>query len=903
MNVPRATYRLQLRGGFGFNQAAAIAPYLARLGVSHVYLSPIFKARPGSVHGYDITNHNQLNPDLGTEADYASMIEAFRHEGLGRILDIVPNHMGVWGADNPLWLDVLEWGPQSQYAGWFDIDWSAQQGKLLAPVLGAQYGEELRTGKLKLKFDGDGSFAIWAYDTHKLPICPLTYPQILGHQNPALDRLADLFLDLPQWRPQVAERTRGLKNELAQLWRGNDGARAALESRIEGFNNDWRELDRLIGEQFWRVAFHRVAEDEINYRRFFNINDLAGLRVEVRPVFAHAHARVFRMLESGEIDGLRIDHIDGLYDPKAYLEALRAGASRPCYLVVEKILASHESLRADWPIEGTTGYDYTNLALEALVDPKSEPAFSETYRAFAGSNQDFETIARDCKLRIMDNEMASELNALGRRAARLAGQSPMTADLTRTLLQRAIKQVVASFPVYRTYFDFGGSPTEDDRRDIAWAVTRARRSDLDVHPSAFDFLHNVLTGETEKPPTQELSRIAALRLAMALQQFSGPVMAKGVEDTAYYRFNRFIALNEVGGAPERFGIALSAFHKANAARAQNWPHAMLATATHDTKRGEDSRARLAVLSEIPDEWRRNAEIWSRILRARRGDVEGVAPPDRNDEYMLYQLLVGSWPADMLEHPDAERLEAYGARVSAAVEKSLREAKRHSSWAAPNAEYEEATLGFVRETLRSDGFSSTFLPFAQRVARLGIENSLAQMVGKLTAPGVPDIYQGSELWDLSLVDPDNRRPVDYARREANMADLARCLEVPEERPALFKTLMNEWRDGRVKLATMALLLALRREVPQVFSAGGYQPIEIEGDRSDLVVGYLRVCGKRRLAVLIARYPAERQAEPEWSAVAKLPEGQWFDLFRGCYAAGGGPLREWFNPLPFAVLLAE
>jgi (1->4)-alpha-D-glucan 1-alpha-D-glucosylmutase len=903
MNVPRATYRLQLRAGFGFSQAAAIAPYLARLGVSHVYLSPIFKARPGSVHGYDITDHNELNPELGTEDDYESMIETFRREGLGRILDIVPNHMGVWGADNPLWLDILEWGPQSQYAGWFDIDWSAQQGKLLAPVLGAQYGEELRRGKLRLKFEGDGSFAIWAYDTHKLPICPLTYPQILGHQNPALDQLADLFLDLPQWRPQVAERARGLKNELAQLWHGDDGARAALESRVEGFNNDWRELDRLIGEQFWRVAFHRVAEDEINYRRFFNINDLAGLRVEVGSVFAHAHARVFRMLESGQIDGLRIDHIDGLYDPKAYLEALRAGAPRPFYLVVEKILASHESLRAEWPVEGTTGYDYANLALEALVDSESEQAFSQTYRAFAGSDQDFETIARDCKLRIMDNEMVSELSALGRRAARLAAQSPMTADLTRALLQRAIKQIVASFPVYRTYVDFGGSPTEDDRRDIAWAVARARRSDPDVHPSAFDFLHNVLTGETEKPPTQELSRIAALRLAMALQQFSGPVMAKGVEDTAFYRFNRFAALNEVGGAPERFGVALSAFHKANAARAENWPHAMLATATHDTKRGEDNRARLAVLSEMPDEWHRNVEAWSRILRARRGDVEGVAAPDRNDEYMLYQLLIGSWPEELLEDLDAEQLEAYAARLHPAIEKSLREAKRRSSWAAPNAEYEDATQAFMREALRSGGFLSTFLPFAQRVARLGVENSLAQTVGKLTAPGAPDIYQGCEMWDLSLVDPDNRRPVDYAGRATEIAELSSHLEVPKQRAALFKMLMDEWRDGRVKLATIALLLALRREEEQIFSAGDYRPIEIEGDRSDWVFGYLRVYGERRLAVLVARYPAHREAEPEWNAVARLPEGRWFDLFRGCYAMAGVPLREWLNPLPFAVLLAQ
>src|ERR1700729_61488 len=903
MNAPRATYRLQLHAGFGFGDAAAIAPYLAQLGVRHVYLSPIFKARPGSVHGYDVTDHNQLNPELGTENDFSSMIDAFRDHGLGRILDIVPNHVGGWGADNPLWLDVLEWGPYSQYAGWFDIDWSAQDGKLLAPVLGAQYGEDLRSGKLKLRFEEDGSFAVWAYDAHKLPIHPLTFPLILGHQHPGLDRMADLFLDLPQWRPQVAERARALKGELVALANKDEGARTAIEARVEAFNGDWRELDRLIRDQFWRVAFFRVAEDEINYRRFFNINDLAGLRIEAGPVFDHVHARIFRMLESGEIDGLRIDHIDGLFDPKAYLEALRAGAKRPFYLVVEKILAPHEALRADWPVEGTTGYDYTNLALGVLVDPGSEATFTQAYYDLAGEDQDFATVARDGKLRIMENEMASELNALGRRAAHLADQGLMTADLTRRLLQRADKQVVANFPVYRTYLDFAGPPAEADRRDIAWALTRARRSDPDVHPSAFDFLQNALMAETEKPPTQELSHTAALRFAMKVQQFSGPVMAKGVEDTAFYRYNRFVALNEVGGAPERFGLAPALFHKANAARAQNWPHAMLATATHDTKRGEDNRARLAVLSEMPEEWRRQVETWTRILRARRGDVERTAAPDRDDVYGLYQMFVGSWPIDMLDAPSEAQLEAYGARIHAALEKSLREAKRRSSWAAPDADYEQATQTFAKEALKSDTFLSNFLPFMRRVGRLGIENSLIQTVGKLTAPGVPDIYQGCELWDLNLVDPDNRRPVDFAIRQAAIADLSARLEAPDQRSALFTTLMDEWQDGRAKLATTALLLALRREEPDLFASTDYQPLVIEGDRSDWAFGYVRTSGDRKLAVVIARYPAHREAEPEWSARAQLPEARWFDLFRGRDADIGAPLHEWLKPLPFAVLLAR
>jgi len=903
--TPRATYRLQLRAGFGFNEAAAIAPYLARLGVSHVYLSPFFKARPGSAHGYDITNHAELNPELGTEAEYASMIHAFRREGMQRILDFVPNHMGVGGSDNPLWLDVLEWGPESRYAGWFDIDWSAHDGagqdKLLAPVLGEQYGEALRSGKLSLKFD-DGAFAIWAYDEHKLPICPLTYPLILGHQNAALDIMADRFLDLPQWRPEIAERAHDLKAELAVLADADAKARGEIRSRLAAFNRDWRELDALISAQFWRVAFHRVAEDEINYRRFFNINDLAGLRMELASVFEHAHARVFQMLEANEIEGLRIDHVDGLFDPKAYLEALRERVGRPFYLVVEKILAPHEQLRADWPVEGTTGYDYLNLSLGVLVDPSAEASFTEIYAAFAGATDEFEEIARLCKLRIMDNEMASELNALGRAAARLARQSPMTADLTRAILQRAIKQIVANFPVYRTYLDLTDSPIDADRRDIAWAVARARRFDRDVHPSAYDFLQDVLSAETARSPAKEISRIAALRFAMKLQQFSGPVMAKGVEDTAFYRYNRFLALNEVGGAPDRFGLARSLFHKANAQRAERWPHAMLATATHDTKRGEDARARLAVLSECPDEWARQVAAWSRLLRARLGDVEGRAPPDRNDEYMFYQMLVGSWPIDLLDSLDPAAHEAYQARIEAALEKSLREAKRRSSWTAPDAEYEQAMRSFAREALspEGNGFLTSFLPFVQGVARLGVENSLAQTVLKLTAPGVPDIYQSCELWDLSLVDPDNRRAVDYRRREQMMTELAPRLSAVGERRALFDTLMHDWRDGRVKLATIALLLAFRREHEEFFANADYQPIEIKGEEASWALGFVRSHGERRLAVLIARFPALRAGAPSWRAQAELPAGSWFDLFRGRPFDDAAPLSEWLGLIPFAVL---
>jgi (1->4)-alpha-D-glucan 1-alpha-D-glucosylmutase len=904
---PRASYRLQLRKSFGFADAAKIAPYLAGLGVSHAYVSPVFKARPGSTHGYDITDHSQLNPQLGTEADYEGMIAAFRREGLGVILDIVPNHIGVGGADNPFWLDVLKWGPASHYAGWFDIDWSAHAGpgggKLLAPVLGEQYGEALRAGKLALRFDMEaGAFAVWAYDIHKLPVDPLTYPMILGRSPEVLDQIGDRFLDLPNWRPQIAERALGLERELAGLARQDADALETIEGRVDMFNRDWRELDRLIEAQHWRVAFFRVAEDEINYRRFFNINDLAGLRMELAPVFLHAHARIFAMLAAGEIEGLRIDHIDGLFDPKAYLAALREHAGRPFYLVVEKILGPHESMRGDWPIDGGTGYDFVNLVLGVLIDGSSEAAFDDAYRSFAGVSQGFAEIAIASKFRIMDNEMASEIAALGRAAARLAGGSPMTADLTRGTLDRAIRQTIAHFPVYRTYVDLAGRPNDADLRDLAWAITRARRGDPDLHPSAFDFLEAALTANAEALRKKELSRTAALRFAMRMQQVSGPVMAKGVEDTAFYRYNRFIALNEVGGAPDRFGVPPSTFHKANSQRAERWPQAMLASATHDTKRGEDARARLAVVSERPEEWRRQTAAWSRLLRARIGNAEAVQAPDRNDEYMLYQMLVGSWPIEILESPTAESLAAFAERIREALTKSIREAKLHSGWAAPNAAYEEACLAFASEALRTDGraFFSAFLPFVADVARLGVQNSLVQTVLKLTAPGVPDTYQGSELWDFSLVDPDNRRAVDYQARAAQLDELRPLLLDAERRWNLFQTLLQTWRDGRVKLATIALLLGLRGERPALFAEGGYRPIEIGGEEADWALGFVRERGPERLAVIVARNPAKREAEPEWRAVANLPEGRWVDVFRGREIDVRSPLRDWLGALPVAVL---
>jgi (1->4)-alpha-D-glucan 1-alpha-D-glucosylmutase len=922
--VPRATYRLQFHEGFGFRNVAAIAPYLARLGISHIYASSYLKARPGSTHGYDIVNHGQLNPELGGERAFREMVTALRDRGLGQVLDFVPNHMGVGGADNPWWLDVLEWGPASEYAEWFDIDWEPDrrylQDKLLVPLLGEQYGAVLEAGQLVLRFDAEaGSFAVWAYDTHKLPICPLHYARVLGDEHPELERLGDAFSGLPDWRPRVAQRAKDLQSELGAFTRQRSDVKQAVLAAVDRINGEpgrlatWRELDALIQDQHWRAAHFRVAADDINYRRFFNINELAGLRMELPELFDHAHRLAFELLRDGVLDGLRIDHIDGLLDPKGYLVRLREQAPSPFYLVVEKILARHEALREDWPVQGTTGYEFANLILGLLIDPSGEEGFTHHYTAFAGESRGFDEIVRECKLRIMLNEMASELNVLARDAARIARQNPRSADFTRNILQRALKEIVAYFPVYRTYIDGAGEPREADRRDIEWAVAQARRNETDVDPSVFDFLHNLLTTDLVAAPRSGFSRHSVLRFAMRVQQYSGPVMAKGLEDTAFYRYNRFVALNEVGGHPDHFGVTLGAFHRANAQRAERWPHAMLGTSTHDTKRGEDARARLAVLSEMPEEWARQVQAWSRLLRARRGDVEGTAPPDRNDEYLFYQLMLGAWPAELtgVEDPDPAQLRSFGERIEGAMVKSMREAKLRSTWASPNTAYEEAVLGFVREALdvsRPNAFLNAFLPFQERVARLGVRNSLVQTALKLALPGVPDVYQGAELWDLSLVDPDNRRPVDYQIRSELLERVLRLLE--RDRRTAMRDMIENWRDGRIKLAIIAILLAYRRDNPKLFAHGEYHALTAAGVRADQICAFARRDQENALIVVAARLPVRCEGERDWSgteiAWSEAVGGNraWRDLFSGRVVERDGEnvgVEAMLEDLPVAVLV--
>jgi (1->4)-alpha-D-glucan 1-alpha-D-glucosylmutase len=919
--IPRATYRIQFNRAFGFDQAAKLAPYLASLGISHVYCSPYLKARPGSAHGYDIISHTELNPELGDGASFERMVEAFRQNDLSQLLDFVPNHMGVGGADNPWWLDVLEWGRDSSFAGWFDIDWEPDQrhlhNKLLAPVLSEQYGAALESGALRLKFDVEaGAFAVWAYDTHKLPICPLDYQVILGRGHPELDRLGDAFAHLVSRDTHVASRAKDLRASLAREAARNPEMSAALDwalDRFAGVPGDlesWSRLHDLIHTQHWRPAHFRVAGDDINYRRFFDVNDLARIRMELPELFDHGHALVFRLLADGVIDGLRIDHIDGLLDPRKYCLQLRGSAPRPFYLVVEKILARHEDIRDDWNVDGATGYEVSSLIAGLLLDSAGEDRLTSFYQEFVGDREDFGDIVRVCKLRIMENELAGDLNSLARDVARIARSNARTADFTQNVLSRALKEIIAVFPVYRTYIDEAAAPTAADRRDIDWAVAKARRYDSAIDASVFDFLHSLLTCDLVAKHGSGFSRTEIIRFVMRMQQMTGPVMAKGLEDTTFYRYGRMLGLNEVGGHPSEFRVSVAAFHHANQKRAKRFPYAMVSTSTHDSKHGEDARARLFVLSQRADEWTQNVAIWSRILRAGMAGSPDDAPPDRSDEYIFYQLLLGSWPPDLsFDKPDATQMEAFRRRLEGAMTKSIREAKVHTTWSAPNAAYEGVVLSFVRSALdasRKNAFLDSFGSFLSGIAESGMHNSLIQTVLKLSLPGVPDIYQGGELWDFNFVDPDNRRPVDYEIRRQKLRDLhAQPRMLPDE---YVLDLMANWQDGRIKLLILSRMLALRRQYRSAFQYCSYEPLDASGRDAENICAFARVGEDGAIAVATllcpGRFSRINPVEANLSLSGLEPQGTWTDLLSGRQVDLDGGLvaaRSLFAHLPVAVLV--
>jgi (1->4)-alpha-D-glucan 1-alpha-D-glucosylmutase len=886
MTALRATYRLQFTADFGFRAATDILPYLARLGISHVYASPFLMARPGSSHGYDIVDHNRLNPELGTAADFDAFTSGLKQHGLGLILDFVPNHMGI-GGDNAFWRDVLEWGPASDFAGWFDIRWEGSTGepaRLLVPVLGEQFGGALAAGHLRLAYDAErGGFDVVAYDAHVLPLHPGTYGAVLGTRNRALERLGDGFAHLSLHRPHDKDRARILSEQLKAAVAGDPVVAAALEEALARFRGtvgdiaSWATLDRLIGRQMWRLADFRVAADDINYRRFFNVNELAGLRMEQPAVFDHAHRFVFSLIARGVLDGLRIDHIDGLYDPKAYCLRLREAAPRPITVHVEKILGPDEVLRADWETDGTTGYEVANLLTGLLIDPAAEPALTAFWRRFTGDRRSFARIVREAKLTILDNELASEVESLAGLALAIAASNPLTRDFTRHGLHRALREILASLAVYRTYVDEEGA-SDEDRARIHEAVAAAQEANGDIAESVYAFLEGLLTTDAVEEPGSGFSRQAVIAFAMRVQQVSGPVMAKGVEDTAFYRYTRFIAANEVGGEPGRLGVSIDDFHAANARRQAEAPLTLLTTSTHDTKRGEDLRARLAALSGMVGD---AVEAMTRLHELLHPGGDSDVEP--SDLLMLYQTLIGLWPSG---DPSEDAIETLRQRLGEAMLKSIREAKFATRWTRPVEAYERLIDGLVETACASAPIRQLLRSLANRLAPLGAANSLVQTVLKLTIPGVPDIYRGAEGWDFSLVDPDNRRPVDFGEREAALAAVAALGEGP--------LTADHVVSGLAKTAAIQRLLGLRSRHPLLF-AGRYQPLAT-GDGTTLA--FLREGGGQRLLVIARRFAAT----PVGGAIA-VPQARWRHLLTASRVEPGNhPVADLLDDLPAAVLVA-
>jgi (1->4)-alpha-D-glucan 1-alpha-D-glucosylmutase len=916
--VPSATYRLQFNPSFTFRDARAIVSYLHQLGISDVYASPILRARAGSTHGYDISDHSQLNPDLGGETEFNHLSAALRAQRMGLILDVVPNHMGIGDPSNVWWMDVLENGPSSAYARFFDIDWQPVNpdldNKVLLPILEDQYGQVLEKAKLKLSYD-NGAFYL-NYHAMRLPVAPKTYIPILNHRLDALTKslgaehqqvqeLMSIVTALGHLPPQtesapekIAVRTREkevIKRRIAALYSASPDVQAAIDTSVEQFNgaNDdphsFDPLDALLDSQAYRPAYWRVATEEINYRRFFDINELAAIRMELPEVFQATHQLPMQLLARGKATGLRIDHPDGLWDPTEYFrklqdtyvlervrtrlakhraaegidkdvaaarEAIQAAQpdgspTSPLYVVAEKILIEDEPLPKQWAISGTTGYEFLNADLGVFIDSAREERFDQIYRRFVGNPPDFGKLVNSTKKMTMLVALASEINALSHQLDRISEKNRRYRDFTLNSLTHAIREIIACLSIYRTYITGPETVTLRDRRFVEEAVAEAKRLNPRTAGAIFDFIQDTLLLTNIKDFPEE-DRPGLVHWVMKFQQVTGPVMAKAVEDTAFYIYNRFVALNEVGGNPRQFGVPVATFHQQNKARSERWPHSMLATSTHDTKRSEDVRARLAVLAEIPDEWEQAVERWSGLNADKKTRVEKKPAPDRNDEYLIYQTLVGAWPEGA---PAGEELASFCARITAYLEKATKEAKVHTSWINANAPYDQAVRDFIARLLpdqADDAFSRDVAVLARRVAYFGHFVALGQALLKLTCPGVPDIYQGTELWDYSLVDPDNRRPVDYLARHRILDELQlRARKAGDNLLPLTNELVETSGDGRIKMLVMSRTLHFRRVHRALFADGSYEPLQTSGARREHVCAFARVRGDRAFIVAVPR----------------------------------------------------
>lgn len=961
--VPRATYRLQLHGDFTFSQATGVVDYLDALGVSHLYSSSYLKARSGSTHGYDIVDHNALNPEIGTEQDFERLCLALAKRGMHQLLDIVPNHMGVLQADNAWWLDVLEHGPASEHAETFDIDWHPPSpelaGRVLLPVLGAPYGEVLEAGQLALSFDGErGEFRLGYYD-HRFPIDPRDYARIVrstpaplpqddaqAEALRAVESLLDAFARLPDrneagpaaratrqrdqalYKQQLAERCR----ELPWLAHWVAASVQALNGR-PGEASSFDGLDGLIRRQAYRLAYWRVAGDEVNYRRFFDISTLAALRMEREPVFDASHRTLLRWLAEGRIAGLRIDHPDGLADPCGYFQRLqsqyaalqRSGpagkdeAPRALYLVIEKILAEHERWPSSWPVHGDTGYRFANQVNGLFVDGRQAPEFDRIYAGFIGTPLDFDELLHEAKHIIINSALAADLQMLTAAAYRICQRDRHARDFTRNALKAALAELAACFPVYRTYIGEHGAD-EIDRAHLDWATAAAKRRSSESAGVVLEHLRTLMLGAAEEPDPQ--ARQDLLAFVRRFQQFTAPVMAKAMEDTAFYRYHRLVSLNDVGGDPRNFGTTVAAFHVANQSRARFMPHTLLGSSTHDSKRSEDLRARIDVLSEVPQAWQDALGRWHALAERQLPSLDGgTLRPDRNDEYLLYQTLFGVWPA---EPPEAQQLDTLRQRVQDYMLKAVREAKQHTSWVEPNADYEAGLARFIDVLLRQ-GAPNPFLQdlqgFAQALAPFGCYNSLSLVALKFTSPGVPDIYQGCEGWNFSLVDPDNRRPVDFEALRRQLQGLQAMCEGGELPRTALAGLREGLYDGRLKLLLTWRLLQLRRQRAQLFETGRYLPIEADGPAAEHIVAFGREARGQRSLTIATRLlhtltggQLQALADPATWRDTTLPlppgfgTGAWRDAITGrrvAAPADGSRLRlgELLAELPVAVLVPE
>jgi (1->4)-alpha-D-glucan 1-alpha-D-glucosylmutase len=914
--IPIATYRLQLTANFDFDAAAAIVPYLKALGITHVYASPFMKARKGSTHGYDVVNHTLINPELGGDAGFERLSEALRHHDLGLILDFVPNHVGVHCADNPWWLDVLEWGEASPHAVSFDIDWELlpyrARGGVLLPIIGSSYGEALEKGEIELRYDpGEGSFSAWYFE-HRLPIAPERYGEILhtivkeaAAQNDAAgQRILDLASRYRGLRHPNRKEAPAFKAELKDIAGSENIIGRGLAAYRAGADRPAQTLvlHHLLDRQHYKLGHWRLASSDINYRRFFDVNSLAGLRVEDAGTFNSVHRLVRKLITEGKLQGLRLDHIDGLRDPAQYFHRLhrlireaQGKAGKTFYVVVEKILGEHETLRPFTGVQGTTGYEMLNTITRVLIDGRGLDPLDETWRQISNMSPALAPVLREAKRRVLETLLTSEFTVLARLLARIAAGHYSTRDFSADSLRQALELYVLHFPIYRTYLTQAGA-SADDRALISHTIEKARADWFAADEGIFDFLRDALTMDLIKPGRALHSTPRVRRFALKVQQFTGPLMAKSLEDTAFYRTHRLLALNEVGGEPSAPALSAETFHQAMKDRADDWPHGMTATATHDTKRGEDARARLMALTELPGEWTSAVARW-KVLNAPHIVSEGaMRAPSATFEYMLYQTLLGVWPPDQRDDALLERMQAYAV-------KAAREGKQETSWLNPNEAYEAGLRTFIARILDrsvSPEFLSSLETLAQRVSLLGALNSLSQITLKATMPGVPDFYQGTEFWDLSLVDPDNRRPVDFSERAAVLEKV--------ERPD-WEDLAQHWRDGHIKLAWTRHLLKLRAESAEVFVHGDYQPLEVSGPHRDHVIAFARRHGRHAAITAVARSLAPLSEGGRVWPRAEAFEGSLdirgysLEGADGRSAATELPLSTLFQHLPAVVLKAR